>query len=232
MRTTPVARAAVAASLLAVPLLNLVAALLAGAGGVQSDTHAEVAAIAAHPDRYYLFTLAQLVGSWLLIPAVSGIRNLLRPRRPVLADVAGGVLLLGLLVAIGDSAVGLVWWQTAAPGADADQMAALIDRTQTAAGASAPYAIAAVAMLAGSVALTVGLSRTKAAPTWAAVTLPAGIVTNIVGFAAASQALLIASAVILLAGFTRFAALVWSPSSSTADVAAAPLPVASGAGSH
>jgi hypothetical protein len=75
-------------------------------------------------------------------------------------------------------------------------------------------------MIAGMVVLAVGLIRTRTAPAWAAALLPIATVLNIVAFGAASQALLVASYLLLLAAFARIAA----PDVAPGGLAPAPQP--------
>ena len=95
----------------------------------------------------------------------------------------------------------LIFWQMGARSADRSQMVALAERYQNAAGSSLIFSIGGLALIVGLVLLTVAMWRTGAAPGWAALALPLGAVVNIVGFSLASNALLIASNLILLGGF-------------------------------
>jgi hypothetical protein len=149
-----------------------------------------------------------LIGGYLLIPAFAGIRSVLRERRPRWADLVGGAILVSLLVAIGDAAVELMYWQMGTGGANLDQMAALSDRYENAAGASLPYAICGIGLLISTVVFAIGLWRSRAVPAWAALTVPVSIFANIFGYASGNQALLIASAVVMLAGFGRIVPVV------------------------
>jgi hypothetical protein len=197
MRTSPIARQAVAASMVLAPLLSLGSAFFASAA-LNSGGPAEVAAIAAHPSQFYLYAILQLVGAYLFIPAFIGVMVLLRPSRPRWADLAGGGLLLGLLVAIGDSAGELFFWQMGAPGANLAQMGALADRYDDAAGSSLPYAIGGILIIVTSIALSIGLARSRTVPVWAAILIPVGMIANIAGYASGSQPVLIASWAALL----------------------------------
>lgn len=196
-------RTALAVSLVLSPVLGLVAAITIPA--LRSTRAAEIAAIGAHPGAFYIYALAMLVSSYLTVPAFFGVMALLRERAPVWSVLAGGLAQLGLLVAIGDAATELLYWQMGAPDADRGQMVALAERYENAAGASLVYSLGGLAILVGTVLITVALWRTRVVPRWAAVGLLAGSVANIGGFSAASRPLLIASYVVLLAAFARMA---------------------------
>jgi hypothetical protein len=206
MRTT-IARTTIGASLILVPVLNLVSALCADAA-VAPDHRTELAGIAAHPTRFYLYAITQLVGAYLFIPAFLGVKDVLRERRPRWADLAGGVVLLSMLIAIGDAATELMYWQMGAAGVNLDAMATVADSYENAAGSSLVYAIGGVALMVATIALAIGLWRSKATPWWAALAIPVSILANIFGYASGSKPLLVVSAVVLLVGFGRIAATI------------------------
>lgn len=196
-------RSALALSLVLMPVLGVVAAVALPA--LRSTRAGEITAIAAHPDRFYVYALAMLLSSYLSVPAFFGVMAVLRERAPRWSFLAGVLAQLGLLIAIGDAATEFMYWQMGAPGADQRQMAALADRYENAAGSSLVYSVGGLAFLVGTVLLTVGLWRTRTAPRWAALGLLAGSIANIIGFSIASSPVLIASYVLLLAAFVPFA---------------------------
>jgi hypothetical protein len=77
-------------------------------------------------------------------------------------------------------------------------MGALADRYENAAGSSLPYAIGGIILIVTSVALAIGLARSRTIPVWAAILIPVGMVANIAGYASGSQAVLLASWAALL----------------------------------
>jgi hypothetical protein len=204
MRTSPIARTVVAASMVLAPLLSLGSAFFASAA-LNTSSQAEVSAIAADPTRFYIYAITQLVGAYLFIPAFVGVMGMLRESRPRWADLAGGGVLLGLLVAIGDSAGELFYWQMGAPGANLGQMGALADRYENAAGSSLPYGIGGIMLIVTSIALGIGLARSRTTPVWSAILIPVGLVANIAGYASGSQPVLIASWAALLVALAQTA---------------------------
>jgi hypothetical protein len=132
-----------------------------------------------------------------------GVIGLLRERAPLAGYVGGSLALLGMLVAVGDSFQELVIWQMGT--GDHAQMVALLTRLDNTAGLSVIFSIGAIALVAGTVTLAVGLIRARVASVWAAVCLPLAMVVNIVGFVAASRSIVAASCVILLAAFLPLA---------------------------
>jgi hypothetical protein len=199
-----VARRTTGLAMILAPIAWLAAAIVAPQ--LQSDEGAQLAVIAQHPDRWYWFALLTLVGAMLLVPALMGVIGLLRERAPLAGYVGGSLAVLGMLVAIGDSLEQLVIWQMGATGADHAQMTALLTRLDDAAGLVSIFTFGALALIAGTVILAIGLIRARVVPAWAAVCLPIAMLVNVVGFAAASRSIVAASCVILLTGFARLVA--------------------------
>ena len=144
----------------------------------------------------------------LLVPAVFALVDLVRPQRPWGALVTCVVAQIGMLVAIGDSASELVFWQMGAHRADLPAMAAVTDSYDSAPGSSIVYSIGGVFTLAGVIALGILLWRTHALPAWAAAGLPIGAIANIVGFGTASRTLLAGSYVVLAVALFPAAAAI------------------------
>jgi hypothetical protein len=209
---------ATALAMILTPLVWVVSALVAPPP--TTDDATQIATIARYPDRWYWFALLTLAGSILFVAAVAGLVARLRERAPRAAYLGGALAQLGALIAIGDSATELLVWQMGAPGADHAQMAALLSRYDAAPGASVVFTVGGLAVIVGMVVLAAGFIRTRTAPAWAAALLPVATFLNIVAFGAASRALLLASYLLLLAGFARLAAGDLAPG----GVAPAPQP--------
>ena len=192
--THPASRWPMTAALVLAPAFGLVAAV--ASPGLATSTDGELRSIAAQPAQFDVYAVALLVSSYLLVPAVFGVTGLLRARSPRLGFVAGVLTQLGLLVAIGDSAVELMY---AAMGRTGDRatMVALSDRYESATGWI--YTIGGLSLIVGSILLGAALWRTRTLPRWAAAGFPVSVVLNIFGFASASQPMLALSYVVLLA---------------------------------
>lgn len=191
-------------TLVLAPLFAVASAVIAPP--LKSDARDQLAVIAAHPDRWYWFTLLLLIGSVLLVPALLWVAGLLRPRASRLADIGGALAVLGAIVAVGDVMTQFVSWQMAGDHAHLSQMAAALDRFDNASGAAVVFAVGGLSILVGSVLLTIALLRTRLAPAWAAVGLSAAILANFVAFSAASNAGVLASWVLLLVSMGALAA--------------------------
>ena len=187
-------RTVVALSLVLAPLFALASSLVAPA--FESSEGAQLDVIAAHPTRWYWFTLLLLVSSLLLVPALLGIAALVHERSPLLGDIGGGLAVLGALIAIGDVMSQFTSWQMAS--GNHAQMTALLERVDNAAGVSIVYTVGGLSVLIGTLLLTIGLIRGHTAPVWAALGLTLAVVVNIAGFSAASGAVVAVSWVLLL----------------------------------
>jgi hypothetical protein len=223
-------RKAAALSLILAPLLGLIA--VCAWPPLRTSDRAQVAAIAAHPGRWYVFALFILLSSYLLVPAVLTLMGVLSARRPRWAALAGSVALLGVLISIGDSATELMYWQMGTRGASLSQMAALAARYDSAPGTSLIYLTGGVAVLCGMALLSAGLWRSKAVPTWTAASIFIATVLNIVGLSSGSVPLAIASYALLLAALGRIAVTVLSGSHSASAEPPAPAHRPAGAPMH
>jgi hypothetical protein len=183
-------------TLVLAPLLALASSVVAPP--FKSDAREQLAVVAAHPNQWYWFTLLLLAGSILFVPALLWIADRVRSRAPRLGEIGGALAVLGAIIAVGDVMTQFVSWQMVKGGADLTQMAAALDRFDSAGGSSIVFTVGGLSILIGCVLLTVGLIRHHLAPAWAAVGLSAAVLVNIVGFGAASNAVVAASWVLLL----------------------------------
>jgi hypothetical protein len=212
---------AIGSSLVLAPLAYLVSTLVAPP--LRSGNAEQLAAMGRALNSTYVFGLLTIVGTILLVPAVVGVMQLLRDRSPWLGYIGGGLVELGILIAIGDSFLVLVDWQMAKQAGDRTQMAALFRSLDNAAGLNTLFTVGGLGIMAGSVLLGVGLLRSRAVPWWAAVAFPAGAIVNILGFSMNSLPVLDASALLLLAGLVPVAVKLYGlPHASASTVAALP----------
>jgi hypothetical protein len=210
-------RTTVAMSLVLAPLFSLVSALVSPA--LKSDEGLQLDVIAQHADRWYWFTLLLLVGSILLVPALLGIAALVAERAPRLGYLGGGLAALGALIAIGDVMSQFMSWQMVVNGADHAQMAALLERFDNAGGVSTVFSVGGLAILIGTVLITVGLIRGRVAPAWAAIGLTVAAVVNVAGFSAASSPIVALSWALLLFAMGAIARIVLTGVAQPATIA-------------
>ena len=209
------------ASLVLAPVCGLVAAVATPAL-VSTSTREQLVAVSHHQGRFYVYSLFILLSSYAFVPAIAALVRLMPQTRPAWSEVAGILTQVSMLVAVGDAATEMVWWQAGSPHASLSAMSALSDRLDAAPGYSLIYAIGGLSGMLGSALLAAALIRTHAAPAWAALALPVGFVVNIVGFSIANQAVLVLSYVVLTAGLVRLAALVRTPERSAGHPDAVP----------
>src|SRR3989454_5080055 len=87
------------ASLVLAPLLLLASSAVSPA--LKSDEGAQLAVIARHPDRFYLFSILGLVSAIVLVPALLGLMHMLRERAPGWGYIGGGRSKVGQLLSLG-----------------------------------------------------------------------------------------------------------------------------------
>lgn len=194
-RTT--SRRPLAVALVTAPLLWLAAE--AASPAIKSDTGKQLAVIAAHDTRWYVYSLLLVLGSVAFLPGLAGIAHLVRTRAPRLATVGTALFGYGMVIGACDALSQLVAWQAVAPEADRGQMIALLDRMDNAAGLGIVFATGGISFLVGAVLLSVGLARSGAVPVWSGVAFGGAMVLQLVGYSASSVPLLAASAVVALA---------------------------------
>jgi hypothetical protein len=197
----PIPRWSNASALVLAPAFGLVAAC--ATPGLSTTARAQLASVAAHPERFQLYAFAILISSYLMVPAVFGLMALLRRSDVRWAYLAGGVTLVGMVIAVGDAATELMYWKMGSRGADLAQMTALSDRYDAASGWV--YALGGLSVLVGTGCISVGLWRTRVVPRWTAAGVVSSMVLNIGGFAAASQPVLILSYAVMLVVMARAA---------------------------
>jgi hypothetical protein len=162
------------------PLMLLVGALLHPDSGGSASAH--IAAIAADPGRNYASHTAILVGLVFFLGVILGLVHLLRERASAVANVGGALAIIGVLGATSIVAVdAIAFSQMGQPDADAQEMAALLDRILESAGTAAIAVVGALTFLLGMLALAYGLWRTQAVWSWVAPGVAAAAIALFVG---------------------------------------------------
>lgn len=128
--------------------------------------------IAASPGAWQVASIANMVGTILIVPAVLGLLHLLRDRGVVLGHVGGGLYLIGLL---GFAAHNAGYYGTlgvaSTPSMNQDQMVRFIHAGETIPANTFWLAIMIVGLLAGPLLLNLGLLRARVVPRWTATVL-------------------------------------------------------------
>jgi hypothetical protein len=177
---------------------------------LRSDSAAQLAVVAQHPDRWFGYTALLTLGTILFVPAVLGVMQLTRAAMPRTTMVGGALLGYGAIIAVGDAMSQLTTWQMVTGHADRAQMAGLLDRTSNAAGASLFFGPGGLAFLVGSILLTIALARTHVVHVWVPIAFLVGIVVQLVGFTASSVPVIAVSGVILLGAMVMLARRLWA----------------------
>jgi hypothetical protein len=166
--------------MIAAPLTLLVGALVHPDSGDSASAH--IAAIVASPGRNYASHAAILVGLVLFLGVILGLVHLLTQRAAAAANVGGVLAIVGLFGATAIVAVdGIAFTQMGQPDANAQEMAALLDRILESAGVRAIAVVGALSFLLGMLVLAYGLWRTQAVRSWSAIGVAAAAIAFFVG---------------------------------------------------
>ncbi|MDQ3668735.1 MAG: hypothetical protein M3377_00400 [Actinomycetota bacterium] len=166
--------------LIAAPVTLLAGALVHPQG--KDAAAAQVAVVADNPDRYYAAHAIILAGIALFLPGILGLMHLLRERATALGHVGGGLAMIGLFGATAVVAVdGIAVSQMGQPSANAEEMAALLDRIKESAGLRAIAIAGAVPFVLGMLLLASGLWRTDAVRPWMAGAIAAAAIVFLIG---------------------------------------------------
>jgi hypothetical protein len=175
---------------------------------LDSDEAGQLSIVADHVDRWYLAAVLGLVSIVLAVPAVLGLMHMLRERRAAYGHVGGGLALLGLLAAMGGTAISMVVWQMVAGGADRAEMVALLDRVNNTAGTVVPFYIGTFLFGLGMAVIALGLYLARAVYAPYCLALAAGAIVLVIGFPVASVAMTIVGAALLVVGFGSIGRIV------------------------
>ncbi len=156
--------------------------------------------IGAHPTRFLIANLLDLLWLLLLIPAVLGLLHLLRSGGALLGHIGCGFVLAGAVGAAAYRGVNLGQLQVVESGLKQGQV--LTAFGQPSLGSVVVMLISAIGLVIGYALLAVGLWRTRAAPRGASGLIVAFLVVDIVGLAAAggNKGVLLVAHTLLLVG--------------------------------
>jgi hypothetical protein len=172
------------AALILSPLFGLAAGVVAPA--LHSDVAPQMATIADHPDRWYWYSMLLAANLILMVPALLGLRVLLRETSPRLSAVGTTLAGLGAVVGLCNIPLQLAYREIATSGVGASVMNPLADRIENSSGAAVLFAPGGLALVVGTVVLTIALVRSRVAPLWVTAAYVLGAVGQLVGFSAAS----------------------------------------------
>jgi hypothetical protein len=157
----------------------------------ERDAAGHLAVAAEDPDRYYAAHAILLVGLALFLPALLGLMHLLRGREIAFGHLGAGFAMIGLFGATAIVAIdGAAVTQMAQPEANADEMAALLDRIKESAGFRAIAVVGAIAWAVGMLLLAYGLWRARRVGPLVAVVIAAAAITVFIGEATDNRTIL------------------------------------------
>jgi hypothetical protein len=180
---------ALALSLVAAPVAFLAGSALSP--GVDADFAAELATVAAHPDRWSAFMALVALGSLAFIPAAIGLHRLCSSR---LGLAAATLFAYGNAIAAADAISELGVREMVVPGADRAQMAALMERVDSSFPGVLFFTTGGLSYLLGGVLLGVALWRRRTVPVWSAALFGTSVMVNLIGWAASSDVVIAATA--------------------------------------
>ena len=172
--------------MIAAPIVLLVGAVLHPE--TERDGAGHLAVVADDPSRYYAAHAILLVGIALFLPALLGLMHLLRHRATAVGHLGAGLAMIGLFGATAIVAMdGVAVTQMAQPEANADQMAALLDRIKDSAGLRGIAVVGALGWLVGMLLLAYGLWRARGVGPVVSAVIAAAAITVLIAQATDDQ---------------------------------------------
>jgi len=147
--------------------------------------------VAADPDRFLAFILLGLLSHALLVPAVLGVAHLVKRRRPTLAFIGAGLMIMGVLCLAVVEGVQFVQLEMIHPTADRAQMVALLQRLEAGTGIKVVFGVMLLGLFVGWVLLSLGLLGTRLVPRAVPASVLASLALNLVGFERISRLVLL-----------------------------------------
>ena len=179
------------------PFINLISVAISPQQS--TDTSEQLEMIGAHPTRFLIANLLDLLWLLLLIPAVLGFLHLLRARGALLGHIGCGFVLAGAVGAAAYRGANLGQLQVVESGLRQGQL--LTAFGQPSLGSVVVMLISAIGLVIGYALLAVGLWRTRAAPRGASGLILAFLVVDNVGLAAGgNKGVLLVAHTLLLVG--------------------------------
>ena len=165
---------------------------------LSTDAANQLGHIAADRTGWYWYTVLLTAGLITLVPAALGYGRLAAGASPRLARLGSWLMGFSAIVAVADAMTQLMVWEMTVDGADRTQMAALLDRFDNSPGAAVFFLPGGLAYMVSTVLLTIALTRSADTPTWAALSLGAGLLVNLAGFMGSSIPLIAGGAAVMI----------------------------------
>ncbi|MEN3540190.1 hypothetical protein AAH991_34115 [Microbispora sp. ZYX-F-249] len=182
------------------------------AGGDDSTGANTLALVAAHPGLYRLSTVAAMLGSLLMVPAMLGARRLIGDRSRRLGALGATLVAAGYMCYFAVAFAGITDIVMAEGGGRAADYAAVIDGTQSEPIGIWVFLLFALGNLVGTLLLGLALLRARVVPLWAAAGVIAWPPLHVIGLVAGTEWFEVAGAITQAAGLAVTGARLLSAS--------------------
>ncbi|MGW5156265.1 hypothetical protein ACWEPN_12375 [Nonomuraea wenchangensis] len=166
------------------------------AGGSDGSGAEALALAAAHPGLYRLGTVAAMLASMLMVPAVLGVKRLVADRSPKLGFVGAVLTAGGYICYFGIALSGITDVAMAEHGGPVQDYAIVIDNSQSDVSTLWVFLLFVLGNLVGTLLLGLALLRSRRVPLWAAAALLAWPPLHVTGLVAGSEWFEVAGAVL------------------------------------
>ncbi|MET8983910.1 DUF4386 family protein [Nonomuraea wenchangensis] len=166
------------------------------AGGSDSSGAEALALAAAHPGLYRIGTVAAMLASMLMVPAVLGVTRLVADRSPKLGFVGAVLTAGGYICYFGIALSGITDVAMAEHGGPVQDYAIVIDNSQSDASTLWVFLLFVLGNLVGTLLLGLALLRSRRVPLWAAAAVLAWPPLHVTGLVAGSEWFEVAGAVL------------------------------------
>ncbi|WP_424528616.1 hypothetical protein ACOZ38_02800 [Sphaerisporangium viridialbum] len=165
------------------------------AGGSDSTGAGALALAAAYPGLYRLSTVAAMLASLLMVPAVLGVKRLVVVGSPKLGSVGAALTAGGYVCYFAIAFTGIIDIAMAERGGPLSDYAAVLDSSQSDASTLWVFLLFVLGNLVGTLLLGLALLRSRTIPLWAAAAVLAWPPLHVIGLVVGSEWFEVAGAV-------------------------------------
>lgn len=169
-------------------------------GGDDSTGANALALVAAHPGLYRLSTIAAMLGSLLMIPAMLGARRLVGDRSRRLGFIGATLVAAGYTCYFAVAFTGFTDLAMVERGGPVADYAAVLDSVQSDPWGLWVFVLFALGNLVGTLLLGAALLRSRAVPIWAAAGVIAWPPLHVIGLVAGTEWFEVAGALLQAVG--------------------------------
>ncbi|WP_432930205.1 hypothetical protein ACQPZZ_07645 [Microbispora sp. CA-135349] len=169
-------------------------------GGSDATGAQALALTAAHPGEMRLATVAAMLGSLLMVPAVLGARRLIGDRSSRLGFLGATLMAAGYICYFAVALSGITATVMVERGGPLADYAAVLDGAQSDPSAVWVFLLFVLGNLAGTLLLGLALLRTRVVPLWAAAAIMAWPPLHVIGLVAGTEWFEVAGALTQAAG--------------------------------